>query len=250
MKHSARLALAGFSIALALADARPVDARFAGIPVADSRTDLGTYALDYIERRMLPSGRCPDVPLVNYRGEIIPFERAVRIHEAFVPRVQLLERIIYDAAIETYGRPPRRLTHRGAFNCRPVRGIPSLLSEHGLGNALDWSGADFGALRPGDPSPPSLPPRLRRSFRIRVATDYRETRGIAMHHARFFQLVRARLIAEPHLSGVLGPGYPGHEDHFHIDVAPWMLSYIDRIDVEPPVASLPIASDGRTARTQ
>jgi hypothetical protein len=91
-----------------------------------------------------------------------------------------------------------------------------------------------------------LPPRLRRSFRIRVATDYRETRGIAMLHARFFQLVRARLIEEPHLSGVLGPGYPGHEDHFHIDVAPWTLSYIDRIEVDPPVASQPIASDGRT----
>jgi len=78
-----------------------------------------------------------------------------------------------------------------------------------------------------------------------VATDYRETRGIAMHHARFFQLVRARLIEEPRLSGVLGPGYPGHEDHFHIDAAPWTLRYIDRIDVDPPVVSQPIASDGR-----
>lgn len=209
--------------------------RFAGIPMAEPRRDLGTYPLDVVERRMLPGGRCPDVPLVTYGGTLVRFTRAVRIHQAFVPRVQIFERVVYDAAIEVYGRPPRRLVHRGAYNCRAVRGFPELLSEHGLGNALDWSGADFAPLARTQPAPPGLAPALRRGFQVRVAQHYRATRGIEATHARFLQILRERLIAVTELSGVLGPGYPGHEDHFHIDVAPWTLSYLDRIPVDPPV---------------
>jgi len=217
--------------------------RFAHIPSAEPRRDLGTYALDMMDRRMLSGGRCPEVPLVMYRGALVRFDRAVRIHEAFVPRVQIFERIVYDAAIEVYGRPPRRLVHRGAYNCRAVRGFPELLSEHGLGNALDWSGADFGPLPPGQPAPASLPIALRRGFSVRVADHYRTTHGVGAGHARFLQILRERLMATTELSGVLGPGYPGHEDHFHIDVAPWTLSYLDRVAVDPPVP--PVAAPAR-----
>ncbi|MFO0708812.1 MAG: extensin family protein [Sandaracinus sp.] len=215
--------------------ARARHGRFEDIPMAEPRRDLGTYPLDTVDRRMLPDGRCPDVPLVSYGGTLLRFARAVRIHEAFVPRVQVFERIVYDAALEVYGRPPRRLVHRGAYNCRAVRGFPDLLSEHGLGNALDWSGADFAALGRGQPAPPGLPPALRRGFSVRVLDHYRATTGLGRVHARFLQILRERLIAATEFSGVLGPGYPGHEDHFHLDVAPWTLSYLDRIPVDPPV---------------
>lgn len=214
--------------------------RFAGIPMAEPRRDLGTYALDGIDRRMTADGRCPEVPLVRYAGSLVRFDRPVRIHEAFVPRVRVFEQIVYEAAVEVYGRPPRRLVHRGAYNCRAVRGFPDLLSEHGLGNALDWSGADFGPLVAGQAGPPGLPTTLRRGFSVRVADHYRVTRGIGAVHARFFQILRERLIATTELSGVLGPGYPGHEDHFHIDVAPWTLSYLDRVPVDPPVPPQPV----------
>lgn len=204
----------------------------ASIPAAEPRRDLGTYPLDGIERRMIAGGRCPEVPLVSYAGELVPFARPVRMYEGFVPRVRVLERIVYDASIEVYGRPPRRLAHRGAYNCRAVRGIPQLLSEHGLGNAFDWSGAEFAALPRGAPVPEGLPAALQRRFSVDVRRHYRATSGLDATHARFFQLVRARLIAAPELSGVLGPGYPGHEDHVHIDLAPWTLTYIDVVPVQ------------------
>ncbi|MBN8614933.1 MAG: extensin family protein [Deltaproteobacteria bacterium] len=219
---------------VAMARAQQHD-RFANIPMAEPRRDLGSYPLDAVERRMLPNGRCPDVPLVSYPGTQLRFARSLRIHEAFVPRVQVFERIVYDAAVEVYGRPPRRLQHRGTYNCRAVRGFPELLSEHGLGNALDWSGADFAALARAQPAPASLPAALRRGFSVTVLRDYRPRTGLGAVHARFFQILRERLIAAPEFSGVLGPGYPGHEDHFHLDVAPWTLSYLDRIAVDPPV---------------
>jgi hypothetical protein len=214
--------------------------RFAGIPMAEPRRDLGTYALDTVDRRMTADGRCPDVPLVRYPGSLVRFDRPVRIHEAFVPRVRVFEQIVHDAAVEVYGRPPRRLVHRGAYDCRAVRGFPDLLSEHGLGNALDWSGADFGPLPPGQPAPHDLAPPLRRAFTVRVAEHDRITRGAGGIHARFLQILRERLIATTELSGVLGPGYPGHEDHFHMDVAPWTLRYRDRVPVDPPVPAQPV----------
>ncbi len=228
-------ALGALALVASGVSARAHRDRFANIPMAEPRRDLGSYPLDVVERRMLPNGRCPDVPLVTYGGTQLRFARSLRIHEAFVPRVQVFERIVYDAAVEVYGRPPRRLQHRGTYNCRAVRGFPELLSEHGLGNALDWSGADFAALAPSQPAPANLPRALRRGFSVTVLRDYRPTTGLGAVHARFFQILRERLIAATEFSGVLGPGYPGHEDHFHLDVAPWTLSYLDRVAVDPPV---------------
>jgi hypothetical protein len=247
------MAVAALGALTGIAAPRPAFARqdrFAGIPAAEPRRDLGTYPLDTVDRRMTEDGRCPEVPLVRYPGALVRFDRPVRIHEAFVPRVRAFEQIVYDAAVEVYGRPPRRLVHRGAYNCRAVRGFPQLLSEHGLGNALDWSGADFGPLPAGQPLPPGLPAPLRRGFVVRVAEHYRATRGVAAVHARFLQLLRERLIATTELSGVLGPGYPGHEDHFHIDVAPWTLSYLDRVPVDPPVPPQPVPAWRPTRRAR
>lgn len=236
--NAARIVAVVVTVALtasfAGARAAPHD-RFADIPMAEPRRDLGSYPLDTMERRMLPNGHCPDVPLVTYGGTLIRFARPVRIHEAFVARVRVLERIVYDAAVEVYGRPPRRLVHRGAYNCRAVRGFPELLSEHGLGNALDFAGVDFGPLPRGSAAPSGLAPALRRGFTVRVRDHYRATSGLGAVHARYFQILRERLIAATEFSGVLGPGYPGHEDHFHVDVAPWTLSYLDRVRVDPPV---------------
>jgi hypothetical protein len=75
---------------------------------------------------------------------------------------------------------------------------------------------------------------------VRVAEHDRITRGAGVIHARFLQILRERLIATTELSGVLGPGYPGHEDHFHMDVAPWTLRYRDRVPVDPPVPAQPV----------
>jgi hypothetical protein len=246
MRSSVTLCTAALAIALCAAAGARAEHRFDDIPMAEPRRDLGTYPLDTVERRMLPGGRCPDVPLVTYGGTLIRFARSVRVHEAFVPRIQVFERIVYDAAVEVYGRPPRRLTHRGAYNCRAVRGFPELLSEHGLGNAIDWSGADFGPVARAQPVPPGLPPALRRGFTVRVLEHYRATHGLGATHARFLQILRERLIAATEFSGVLGPGYPGHEDHFHLDVAPWTLSYLDRVPVDPPVT--PATLPGSSAR--
>ena len=50
--------------------------------------------------------------------------------------------------------------------------------------------------------------------------DYR----IARHHARFLDELARALVADKTIFRVmLGPGYPGHKDHFHFDMAPYRL---------------------------
>lgn len=188
----------------------------------------GVVGLEAVPR-VLPPGAplpCEGLPLVRYRGTHIRFQRPVRVHRDFAPKLEAFEKLVTDVAMAHYGRAPRRLRHLGGYNCRRMRRYPNWVSEHALGNALDVSGFAFGPLK--TKSAAKLPRRLRRAFTVDVETHYRKKRGIAAHHARFLQALAKAVIERPDVfSVVLGPGWPGHENHFHFDAAPYRVIEID-----------------------
>ena len=55
-------------------------------------------------------------------------------------------------------------------------------------------------------------------------------------HARFLDTLARRLVAKDIFRVLLGPSYPGHENHFHFDMSPWRLVDIwphDSVDELP-----------------
>jgi hypothetical protein len=138
-----------------------------------------------------------------------------------------MEAIAAEVATEVYGRAPRRLRHLGTYACRRIRAYPHLVSEHALGNAIDVAGFDFG--RAKDDLPASVPRRLRRPFRVRVAAHWNadSERPVAGLHRRFLRSFARRILDEPELFRVvLGPAWPGHTNHFHFDVAPYEVEAV------------------------
>lgn len=183
------------------------------------------YALDLVPR-FLEAGRttpeCPYDALVRHPGTHLRYQGRARVHQAFVPRLERFEALVVELATDHYGRPPRRLVHRGAFNCRKARGRRRRVSEHALGNALDLRGFDFGALPRGETLPEGLPRRLRWGFRVRVASHWAPRHRRDAIHAAFLHRLALRLRASPEIfRGIVGPPRPRHHDHLHLDVAPW-----------------------------
>lgn len=199
-----------------------------GVPFATpSPNDFGGYPLDAVARDAPAPGtplECNTDELVVYRGTHLRFSHPARVYRELVPRIAQLEQILIDAGVAVYGRAPSRFVHMGGFNCRPIRLEARMLSEHAFGNAIDLAGVDFAALRRRDPLPEALPPSLRRSFRVRVLEDWRGTENEHAIHARYWTTVRNALLANPQLfRGILGPGYPAHDNHLHFDMAPWQM---------------------------
>jgi hypothetical protein len=183
------------------------------------------HALDGHPRFLEPRERmrCETEGLVRYRSDALRY--GVLVHPAFVERLVRFERYASDLAVETYGRAPRRLVHRGAFNCREARGRRGRISEHAYGNALDLQGFDFPAVRRTDPAYRSLPPHLRRAFQVRVARHWRPRRAPDAVHARFLHTLAEGLRTRPEIfRGIVGPPRPRHADHLHLDAAPWVYA--------------------------
>jgi hypothetical protein len=191
------------------------------------------YPLDDLSRTIPARGavRCPKVELVLYRGSHLRYRQPARVYVHFKPRLQAMERIMVQAAIKTYGRAPRRLVHLGTYNCRRIAAYPTWLSEHGLGNAIDVAGFDFGPIKRGDEVPTDLPPSLKRAFSVRIKRHWKAGRSAqSKRHAAFLRRVIDGLLPRRDIFRVLlGPGYPGHHDHFHFDCAPFrMVEGFDR----------------------
>jgi len=203
---------------------RADDAHASAPPAADA-----AFALDGVERTIAPTGtvRCPKVDLVTYKGDVLKYHTPVRIYVGFRERLRRFETVVRDTAIEVYGRAPRRIHHLGTLNCRRIRTWPEYLSEHGLGNAIDVSGFDFGSLPRRTAPPEGLPNALRRSFQVRLDPDWDGTSAKGAVHARFLQLLAERVVARTDIFRVmLGPAYPGHKNHFHFDCAPWRIVWV------------------------
>ncbi|HET6611230.1 MAG TPA: extensin family protein [Kofleriaceae bacterium] len=192
-------------------------------PVA-AADDIGSYPLDAISREVPAHGKvkCPKVEMVRYRGDIIRFARPVRVYVGFAARLRKFEEVVRDVAIEVYGRAPRRIRHIGTYNCRRIRTWPTYLSEHALGNGIDIEGFDFGPARGKEQRHSAPQRRLRRGFHVRIGHDWNATRGVSRIHAEFLRRLTDELSRRQDIFRViLGPGYPGHKNHFHFDCSPW-----------------------------
>jgi hypothetical protein len=196
---------------------------------ASSALHAEGYGLDKVPREVPRKGRlvCPKVSTAIYRGKHIRYAKPARIYTGFRNRLIQMEQLLLRAAMQSYGRAPNRLHHLGTYNCRRIGGYPNLISEHGLGNAIDISGFDFPALPKTSALPRGLPKQLARPFRVRLLRHFSAQQGIAKHHANFLHRFSRMLIARPDIFRVmLGPGYPGHKDHFHFDCATYRLVQI------------------------
>jgi hypothetical protein len=189
------------------------------------------YPLDRFERWLEPGERvtCDQKGMVTYRGRKLRYAGSVSVDPAFRERLERFEEVAAQAALEIYGREPRLIRHYGAFSCRATRNRKHVVSEHALGNALDLVGFDFGSASKTQPLPDGLPKQLRSPFQISVARHWRPKdpkNAAAAVHARFLALLTDRLQQRDDIfRSMFGPGHGGHDDHLHLDAAPWR--YVD-----------------------
>lgn len=188
------------------------------------------YPLDAVSRWVADGAlSCEKGGLVSYRGDRLRYHRTLRVHPAFRERLRSFETVVDELSRAHFGRPPRRIVHLGAYACRAVRGRPELISEHALGNALDVAGFDFGPLARKSPSFRRTPKPLRRAFEVRVDKHWSGV-GARAPHAAFLRALADRIAERPDVFRVvLGPGWPGHHNHFHLDCAPYRLIGFDRL---------------------
>jgi len=222
-----RLTVCSFFVLLALFIPAQL---YATPPNPDSGVDVESsltppYPLDELSRETSPRGRikCPKIPLVTYPGEHIKYHKPVRIHPAFKERLVRFELLVREVALEIYGRAPYKIKHLGTYNCRRIGGYPNLLSEHSFGNGIDIASFSFPRLKRGQKLPAGVPKSLRRSFRVDMLKHWKAARKDKGLHQRFLHTLGRRLIASQIFRVLLGPSFPGHKNHFHLDCAPYKL---------------------------
>jgi hypothetical protein len=196
---------------------------------ADPPASEPAYPLDPLSREA-PEGDdlgCPRVEVAAYRGDVLRYRPEVWVNAAFRARLVAFERVVRDVGVEVYGRAPERILQLGGYGCRRMREHPGLLSEHAFGNAIDVEGFDFPHLPKGSKLPAGLDPVFANGFGVRVVSDWGKKIGWAAVHARFLRTLVRRLVARDDVFRVLlGPGYPGHKNHFHFDVSTFRLVQI------------------------
>ncbi len=187
--------------------------------------DADDYALDAQPRYVEPGGlACDQATMVRYKSRALRY--TVTVHPAFADRLARFDQVLVDLATAHYGRAPRRLLHRGAFACRTLRTRKHRISEHALGNAIDFQGLDFGALPRRVSAPSALPRHLRAGFQLRVLAHWVPRRDRDAHHARFLHQLTDVLSQRPDIfRGIVGPPQPRHHDHLHFDAAPWRYNW-------------------------
>jgi hypothetical protein len=186
------------------------------------------YELDSVER-WLEEGQkptCDRSAMVSYPGTTLRYYGALLVSPPFKQRLERFEEIVVEVSREIYGRAPRRIRHYGSFNCRPTRNRSWVVSEHALGNAVDLVGFDFAPATRDSPIPRGSPPALGRSFQVRVAKHWNAETGLGATHARFLTRLTDQLRERPDIfRSMFGPGHGGHDDHLHLDAAPYR--YVD-----------------------
>ncbi|MGD9739602.1 MAG: extensin family protein [Bauldia sp.] len=105
---------------------------------------------------------------------------------------------VQPAAIAWFGQPISGIRQMGGYNCRNVMNDPANeLSEHAFGNAIDVSGFVLADGR-----------------EISVRSDW----SGGTREERLF-LRDVTYTACQYFKTTLGPGYPQHDDHLHLDLA-------------------------------
>jgi hypothetical protein len=202
------------------------------LAIADPPADR--YPLDDVVRSIAATGpaRCPQVPLVVYRGTRLRYDHPARVHPAFAERLRLFEQVVADVGREQFGRAPVSMQHAGTYSCRRIGGYPTLISEHGIGNGIDVVAFSFPRLPRRQAA--NLPASLRGPFKVSLADFQADP---TTPRARFLDTLARRLIGRHDIFRVLlGPAYPGHKGHFHFDVAPYRVVSIWSADDDAPAA--------------
>lgn len=107
--------------------------------------------------------------------------------------------VVQPAALKHFQQPVTKITHWGTYNCRPMRGQQTLLSEHAYANAIDI--AAF---------------QLSDGTMISVKNDWKE----AGTKTAFLHDIARRACGI--FRNVLTPNYNDlHKDHFHLDQGFW-----------------------------
>jgi hypothetical protein len=184
------------------------------------------YPLDELPRTLEEGAALPcessAVPLTQYRGEQLRYQKPLQIHPVFRAQLVAFEQIVRDVATQHYGRPPKQIVHLGGYSCRRMRRYPTWVSEHALGNAIDVAGFDFAPVKKGALRV-DVPATLRRGFSVRLERHW-NARGADAPHSRFLRALAQGLIDRPDVFNVvLGPAWPGHKNHFHLDHAPYRV---------------------------
>jgi hypothetical protein len=118
---------------------------------------------------------------------------------ATLPKV---EAILQEEAGRHLGEPITRINNLGTYSCRSVRGWAQRISQHALGNAMDFS-----AFYP------------KRGRAVTVMRDYvRGGEAPEKPEERFLRAIYQRFWSESGLTRVLGPDWDAaHRDHLHLD---------------------------------
>lgn len=217
--------------ALAVSVAANVSAKEHSAAGTSAPSQPSIYPLDAEPRTLAPGAPlpCGRHPLVSYRGESIKYSTTARVHPALVDKLRGLEALVTELSLKHYGRAPRRLVHLGTHNCRRIRTYPDWISEHTFGNAIDLAGFDFGPLPRSSSQVATeriaeMPRSLRGGFQVRIADHWTGRGKLNAYHSRFLREVATRLIERRDLfRGILGPAWPGHHNHFHLDMAPYRV---------------------------
>lgn len=107
--------------------------------------------------------------------------------------------VVQPAAQKHVGQPVAKIIHWGTYNCRPMRGQQTLLSEHAYANAIDIAAFQFAD-----------------GTEISVKTDWKN----AGAKTAFLHEVARRACGI--FRNVLTPNYNDlHKDHLHLDQGLW-----------------------------
>jgi hypothetical protein len=177
------------------------------------------YPLNELGRNVPAKGRlvCPDVTMVDYRSKKLNYGKSLRVYEGLVPHIEEMEATIIRVANSVYGRPPSHLQTLGTLNCRRMRTYPTYLSEHAFANAIDLAGFQFPAATKAQRA--NITKALWGAQSVTVLGDWKGGRGNKAVHQRFLHALILELIKQDTFRLYLGPGFPGHEDHFHLDMS-------------------------------
>ena len=135
--------------------------------------------------------------------------------------LEQFEKIVAETGRRVYGRAPNVIRHMGGYKCRRIGGYPHLLSEHSFGNAIDVSRFYFPKLT-GD-APEQLPKELHQRFEVRILNHWDDKHTANGLHRTFLRQLGQNLIDAKLFRVLLGPSFPNHKDHFHLDCAPYTL---------------------------
>jgi len=228
------LGASAFSYLLASGCASPSFASEAELRAQPTPPAALPYPLDDLSRAVVPGERLAcergELTLESYRGGRVRYQKAVRVHPAFKPHLGAFEELVAELGEEHFGRAPRSILHFGAFACRPMRIRTHWISEHAFGNAIDVAGFEFGPLTPKARKTSTLAPSLKRAFSVRVDKHWNGSEQNAAQRA-FLHALADALIARPDIfRAFVGPGFPKHENHFHLANPPYRMVKVGSIN--------------------